>query len=128
MRRQCQLLGLCRSSLYRERAPEREERLALMQQIDRLFTDHPYFGVERMTRHLRKEGFQVNPKRTRRLMRKMGLVSVLPKPFTTHPRQDEAFKKHPYRLRNLSICRPNQVWCADISVPQRYEMEFAMSG
>lgn len=91
-----------------------------MQKIDRIFTDHPYFGVERMTRELRKDGYLVNPKRTRRLMRKMGLVSVLPKPFTTHPRQDEAFKKHPYRLRNLSICRPNQVWCADITyIPLR---------
>ena len=91
-----------------------------MQKIDRLFTDHPYFGVNRMTRELRKSGFLVNPKRTRRLMRKMDLVSVLPKPFTTHPRQDDAFKKHPYRLRNLAITRPNQVWCTDITyIPLR---------
>jgi putative transposase len=120
LRRQCQLLGLCRSTLYREKALESEESHIIMQKIDRIFTDHPYFGVNRMTRELRKIGYRVNPKRTRRLMRKMDLVSVLPKPFTTHPRQDDGFKKHPYRLRDLAITRPNQVWCTDITyIPLR---------
>jgi putative transposase len=86
-----------------------------MQNIDRVFTDHPFFGVHRMTDQLRKIGFRVNPKRVRRLMRKMGLVSVMPKPFTTHPRQDSGFKKYPYLLGNRTITAPNQVWCADIT-------------
>jgi putative transposase len=120
MRRQCKLLGLCRSSLYREKAPESNESHILMQKFDRIFTEHPYFGVDRMTRELRKVGYVVNPKRTRRLMRKMDLVSVLPRPYTSHPRQDYGFKKHPYRLRGLAITRLNQVWCTDITyIPLR---------
>jgi putative transposase len=86
-----------------------------MRDIDRIFMQRPYFGVERMTDELRKKGTYVNPKRVRRLMRKMGLVSVLPKPFTTHPRQDAEFRKYPYLLENLAITSPNQVWCADIT-------------
>lgn len=115
IRRQCQLLGLCRATVYRPHAEESDENLELMRLLDRLFTDRPYFGVNRMTRELRKAGHVLNPKRVRRLLRKMGLVSVLPKPFTTHPRQDEGFKKHPYRLRDLALSRPNQVWAADIT-------------
>jgi putative transposase len=115
IRRQCQLLGLCRATVYRVRAEESDENLEFMRLLDRLFTDHPYFGVNRMTRELRKAGYLLNRKRVRRLLRKMGLVSVLPKPFTTHPRQDEGFKKYPYRLRDLAIVRPNQVWGADIT-------------
>jgi putative transposase len=60
-------------------------------------------------------GYVLNRKWVRRLLRKMGLVSVLPKPYTTHPRQDEGFKKYPYRLRDLAIGRPNQVWATDIT-------------
>jgi putative transposase len=115
IRRQCQLLGLCRATIYRERAEESGDNLELMRLLDRMYTEHPYFGVERMTRELKKEGLLINAKRTRRLLRKMGLVSVLPRPFTTHPRQDVGFKKHPYLLRNLAILRPNQVWASDIT-------------
>jgi putative transposase len=81
-----------------------------------------------MTRELRKQGLKISPKRTRRLVRKMGLISVLPKPYTTHPRQDDGFKKHPYRLRNLAIVRPNQVWCADITyIPLRRGFVYLVS-
>jgi len=51
----------------------------------------------------------VNPKRVRRLKREMGLISVMPKPFTTHPRQDAGFRKYPYLLHGRAITRPNQV-------------------
>ena len=66
-----------------------------------------------MSSHLRRQGFRVNRKRIRRLMRKMDLVAVAPAPDTSrrHPRH----AVYPYLLRDLNITKPNQVWCADVS-------------
>lgn len=119
-RRQCGLLSLARSSLYRPQVQERDSNLEIMKHIDRIYTDYPFYGVLRMTNALREQGFQVSHNRVRRLKRKMGLISVMPKPFTTHPRQDKGFKKYPYLLSECSISRPNQVWCSDITyIPLR---------
>src|SRR5690606_24860593 len=88
--------------------------------IDRLYQRFPFYGALRMTDELKAEGHRVNPKRIRRLKRKMGLISVMPKPFTTHPRQDGSFRKYPYLLHSRPITGPNQVWCADITyIPLR---------
>jgi putative transposase len=62
---------------------------------------------------LQRQGHPVNRKRVQRLMRRMGLESVAPKPNTSRPAPEH--KVYPYRLRGLSIERPNQVWCADIT-------------
>lgn len=119
-RRQCGLLGLSRSSVYRPKAPERDSNMEIMKQIDRIYTEFPFYGVLRMTDALREQGFKVSHNRVRRLKRKMGLISVMPKPFTTHPRQDKGFKKYPYLLSERAITRPNEVWCSDITyIPLR---------
>ena len=66
-----------------------------------------------MSRHLRRQGFRVNRKRIRRLMRKMDLVAVAPAPDTS--RRHSRHAVYPYLLRDLNITKPNQVWCADVS-------------
>jgi putative transposase len=71
-----------------------------------------------MTAYLRRKGYPVNPKRVRRLMQKMGLQAIYPKPTTTRASQER--KPYPYLLRGLEIVRPNFVWSADITyVPMR---------
>ncbi len=84
-----------------------------MHQIDELFTSYPFYGVEKMTAHLCRQGHHVNVKRVRRLMRKMGLEAVYPKPRLSQRHPDH--RVYPYLLRDLSITRPNQVWCTDIT-------------
>ena len=113
IRRQCALLGLARSGLYRPPAPANDNDLALMRQIDELFTAWPFLGSRRMTAMLRAEGHAINRKRVQRLMRKMGIVALGPKPRTTKP--SPGHKVFPYLLRGLAIERPSQVWCADIT-------------
>ena len=113
IRRQCALLGLARSGLYRPPAPANDNDLALMRQIDELFTAWPFLGSRRMTAMLRAQGHAINRKRVQRLMRKMGIVALGPKPRTTKP--SPGHKVFPYLLRGLAIERPNQVWCADIT-------------
>lgn len=112
--RQCALLGLVRASFYYKPAGESEYNLHLMRLIDSQYIKTPFYGVGKVTKCMRLAGHLVNPKRVRRLMRKMGLMAVYPKPKTTQKGEDGE-KKHPYRLRNLVIYRPNQVWSTDIT-------------
>jgi putative transposase len=84
-----------------------------MRLIDQQFTQTPFYGVRRMTAWLKQQGYPVNPKRVRRLMRKMGLVAVYPKPKLSLP-GDNA-RRFPYLLKDYAITAPNQVWSTDIT-------------
>lgn len=114
IRRQCELVGLNRSSYYYEPAQETEFNLMLMRQIDEMYLKHPFMGSRRMTRMLRRQlEVPLNRKRVQRLMRKMGIEAVYPKPKTTqrHPEH----KIYPYLLRDVIVARPWQVLSSDIT-------------
>lgn len=111
--RQCALLSISRSHYYGPVRGESAENLALMREIDAQFLETPWYGSRQMTRHLRRQGHDLNRKRVRRLMIKMGLVAVYQRPKTTIPNPEH--KIRPYLLREMKIDRPNQVWCADIT-------------
>ena len=113
MRRQCELVGVNRSSLYYEPVEPDAEELALMRRMDELHLKHLFFGSRMMTQTLKAEGRIVNRKRVQRLMRLMGLESTAPKPNTSTPAPEHAV--YPYLLRNLKVSRVNQVWAADIT-------------
>jgi putative transposase len=113
VRRQCTLLGLARSEVYRQPAAPAPEELALMRWIDEQDLATPFYGSRRMTAELRLVGHQVNRKRVQRLMRLMGLEALGPKPKTSRPSAQHRI--YPYLLRGLTIDRPNQVWAADIT-------------
>jgi len=113
IRRQCRLLGIARSGVYRPPRPANDNDLGLMRRIDELFTAWPFLGSRRMAAMLRAQGHAVNRKRMQRLMRKMGIAALGPKPRTTKPAPGH--KIFPYLLRGLTIDRPNQVWAADIT-------------
>jgi putative transposase len=111
--RQCALMRVSRSSFYYHGKGESPLNLKLMRLIDEQWLKAPFFGSRRMTSHLRREGFSINRKKVRRLMRRMGLEAVYPRPKTTRPHPDHPV--YPYLLRGLAIDRPNQVWSADIT-------------
>jgi len=83
IRRQCELVGLNRSTFYYVPAPESDLNLYLMRLIDEQYTRTPFYGWPRMTAHQRRQGYEVNHKRVQRLMRKMGLQAIYPKPQTS---------------------------------------------
>ena len=112
-RRQCELLGLNRSSLYYEPAAEAPENLRLMRLIDEQYTARPFYGSRRMTRWLTQQGEPVNRKRVQRLMRLMGLEAIYPKPRLSLA--GRGHRIYPYLLRGVTIERPDQVWSADIT-------------
>lgn len=114
IRRQCDLIGLNRATYYWQPTSETPLNLALMTLIDQEYTRAPFYGYRKMTARLNKQhGYRVNHKRVARLMLKMGLQAIYPRPKTTLPQLQH--KKYPYLLRGLEINRPNQVWAADIT-------------
>jgi putative transposase len=113
IRRQCELIGLNRASYYYQPATTTERNLELMGLMDEQYLKTPFYGWRRMTVFLRKQGHQVNGKRVRRLMRKMGLQAIYPR---SRPKPDgQEHRIYPYLLRNVAIVRPGQVWSADIT-------------
>jgi putative transposase len=113
IRRQCAMLGVSRSGVYRKPRPANDNDPEAMRRIDVLFTARPFFGARRIARTLTEEGFPIERKRVRRLMRLMGIEALGPKPRTSNPAPGH--KIYPYLLRNMTIERPNQVWAADIT-------------
>jgi putative transposase len=113
VRRQCELLGLSRSTLYYTPAPETPLNLALMRRIDAQYTMRPFFGSRQMTAWLVQQEEQVNRKRVQRLMRLMGLEAIYPKPKLSAA--GRGHRIYPYLLRAVPVERPRQVWSADIT-------------
>jgi putative transposase len=112
--RQCELLGLPRSTWYYQGHGETEVTLELMRRIDAQYTKTPFYGSRRMA-----EVLSVNRKRVQRLMRLMGIEAIYPKRRTTRP--GAGHKIYPYLLRGVEITRPDQVWSTDITyIPLRH--------
>lgn len=110
--RQCELLGLSRSSHYYQSAPTSDLNLKLMRLIDEQYTATPFYGSPRMTAWLRRQGYDVNHKRVWRLMKMMCLVAIYPR---ARAKPAPGHQIYPYLLRNLPIVRINQVWSTDIT-------------
>jgi len=118
VRRQCRLLSLVRSNLYYQPKGESAENLRFMAIIDKQFLETPWYGSRQMARYMQRQGHKCGRHRVRRLMRLMRLVPIYQTPNTSkkHPQH----KIYPYLLRELTIDRPNQVWCVDITyIPMR---------
>ena len=111
--RQCDLLGVNRSSLYLTSSAGADPRLPLMNAIDRIYLEHPFMGSRQMTRALRAEGLLVHRSRVQRLMQLMDICSMAPGPHTS--RRHPSHPIYPYLLRDLDVTHPNQVWATDIT-------------
>ena len=111
--RQCRLLSVSRASVYRRPAEISAEDCTITALIDRQYLTRPYYGSRRIAAWLATQGYIVNRKRVRRLMRLAGLAAIYQRPNTSKPAP--AHKIYPYRLGGISIERVNQVWCADVS-------------
>ena len=111
--RQCRLLSLGRSTAYYRPVRVSAEEVALMKEIDRIYTRWPFYGSRKVSLELRASGREVNRKRVQRLMRVMGLQGLVPGPHTSKPHPEHQI--YPYLLRGVEVTRPNHVWAADIT-------------
>ena len=117
VKRQAELLGISRGSVYYLPTPVPAAELALMRRIDELHLNHPYAGSRMLRDLLQREGVMVGRKHVGTLMRRMGIEALYRRPGTSkrHP----GHTIYPYLLRHLAIDRANQVWALDLSVPQQ---------
>ena len=111
--RQCELLDVSRSGYYYEHVPVSEETIELMNIIDEIYTDMPYYGSPRITRALKRRGLVVNHKKVERLMRSMGLQGIRPTKDTSSPHPNHPV--YPYLLRKKKASYPNHIWGTDIT-------------
>ncbi len=111
--RQAQLLALSRSAVYYRPQPTSVADLALMRRIDELHLEHPFAGARMLRDLLRQDGYSVGRKHVATLMRVMGIEALYRKAHTS--RRHPEHRIYPYRLRGLTIDRPNQVWAMDIT-------------
>lgn len=84
-----------------------------MRLIDEQYMATPFYGWPRMTVFLQGAGYAINHKRVQRLMQKMGIQAIYPKPQTSI--SAPGHKIYPYLLRDVEIVRPDQVWSTDIT-------------
>lgn len=113
LRRQCEMLRVCRSGIYYKPEPTNAEQLELMKHIDAIHLDLPFYGSRKIARTLKNMGYGVNRKRVQRLMQLMAISAIAPKPDTSKPAPEHV--KYPYLLRNVKVSRVNQVWATDIT-------------
>ena len=113
VRSQCELLDVNRNRLKPRQTKVTEEDELIMRDLDEIYTKWPFYGQRKLCRELRKYGWNIGRKRTRRLMQIMGIEALVPKPSLSKPNKDH--KIYPYLLRNLAITEVDQVWCTDIT-------------
>lgn len=124
--RQCELLGLTRSTYYSTPQGESDYNLHLMRLIDQQYTKTPFYGSPKMTVFLREQGHTVNHKRVERLMTTMGLQAIAPRKSLSTPAPGH--KIYPYLLRGVPIVRVNQVWSCDITyIPMAHGFVYLMA-
>ena len=113
MARQSELLGLNRSTIYYRARPCGDEDIAIMNLLDKQYTLTPFYGYRRMTVYLQGLGLAVNHKRVLRLMKKLGLEAIYPKPNLSKPNKEHLI--YPYLLRGVEIEHSDKVWATDIT-------------
>lgn len=106
-------MGISRSGYYYEPEPIDKYTLELMNEIDKIYTDYPFYGSPRITETLKRIGYEINIKRVKRLMRNMDLMAIYPGSNTS--KKNHEHQIYPYLLKDKKIIFPNQVWCADIT-------------
>lgn len=118
VKRQCELVGISRSTAYYKPAEVSAADLELMRRMDELHMEFVYAGSRKMRSLLKREGYEIGRRHTGTLMRKMGIAALYRKPNTS--RRGKCAQVYPYLLRKLEIWRSNQVWAADITyIPMR---------
>ncbi len=113
IRKQCELLGLSRASIYYTPVPMPEDNLRILEEIVLNYPREPWYGCRRLSKRLQKNGFKIGRDRVGKYMKLLGISAIYPKQKTTVG--NASHKKYPYLLRETEIVKVNQVWSTDIT-------------
>ena len=111
--RQAKALGISRGAVYYKPRPVSAEDLKIMRRLDELHLDYPFAGSRMLRDMLNREGVSIGRRHVATLMKRMGIEALYRRLNTSKPAPGH--KIHPYRLRGLTIERPNHVWAMDIT-------------
>lgn len=111
---QADFLGIARQSVYYRPVRVSAKELEIKNQIDVIYTEHPFYGVRKMTHAVREQRKEaVNHKRIQAYMNQMGLQAIFPGPkLSRSNKQNPAF---PYLLNGVVADHPNHIWGTDIT-------------
>ena len=111
--RQCDLLLINKSTYYYKAKGLTQRDLEIMKTIDEIYTEHPYFGARRMSKHLVPFGIVIGRKAVGRYYGIMAIEAIYPK--INLSKRNQAHKVYPYLLKGVEITKTNQVWSSDIT-------------
>jgi putative transposase len=111
--RQAQVLQISRGAVYYHPRPVSVVDLAIMRRIGVLHLDYPFAGSRMLRDLLRRAGISVGRRHVAALMKRMGIEAIYRRPHTSKPAPGHRI--YPYLLRGVTIDRPDQVWCTDIT-------------
>lgn len=115
MTRQCELLQLNRTSMYYEKKPVSALNVRILNKMDEIYTNIPFYGYRRIHKQLLEEGFQIGEMRVLKYMAILGIQALFPKKKKLTSIKNHEHKVYPYLLKDMDINRPNQVWSGDIT-------------
>ena len=120
--KQCKILHIAKSTLYYEPAKRfsSEEDLKMLNTLNDIYSEFPYYGTRRLVTALENEGFKVGRKLIKSAMQYLGIKALYPKHRTTQPNKEHY--KYKYLLKEFKndknqviIDTPNKVWATDIT-------------
>jgi putative transposase len=110
---QVDLLGISRASVYYQPVGPSEREVAIKHQIDKIYTDYPFYGSRKITVVLNQAGVAVTRPTVQRYMRAMGIAGICPGPNLS--KRNLEHRIYPYLMRNVSAQYPNHIWGVDIT-------------
>lgn len=113
--RQCELIGVNRSSLYYKPKDFSVHDIKIMHRIDEIFTEMPFYGHRRIYRQLMDEEIAIGRHRVARYMKVLGIKALYPTKKRNTSIRNKEHAIYPYLLKKAEITQPNQVWCGDIT-------------
>ena len=121
--RQCELVGLNRSTYYYEHKPDSQLNIELMHRIDEIYTKFPFYGARKITAQLNREMTKkINHKRIERLMKIMGIQAIFPQKNLSKANVQHDI--YPYLLKNMIADHPNHIWGTDITYIRAHGLWF----
>lgn len=111
VRRQCEILGFNRASVYYK--PRIKNESFLENEIIKIYNDKPFYGYRKTRMELIKNNIIISGKKVRKIRKKLNLKTIYPSVSLSYPNKEH--KKYPYLLKNYNVTAPNQVWQTDIT-------------
>jgi putative transposase len=114
------MLNIPRSTYYHNLNNEQSltkqvQEADLIDKIEGIICELPGYGTRRVTEELKRQGWEVNRKRTQRIMRENSLLHVVKRKFINTTDSNHPYKRYSNLAKGFIPTGPNQLWRSDIT-------------